>query len=435
MDQSLAKRTLQELIKRDDLNNKSCVDCGNPNPQWASLSFAVFICLQCAGIHRGFGVHISFVRSVSMDTWQEDQVRRMKIGGNGPFVAFIQAYTPAEQGGYKEGMSIMTSTILGLQLNTEKRSALFPEHPILSDPRVTLWSHQLDSDLQDKPWSPSAPPESFTSPRGGTATPGSRPSSAQGLRKSRASARTSASTTSRADSASPSLSPNPASPNMSDGKPNDQKAGNEAYFASLGSLNSTRPDDLPPSQGGRYQGSRAVPTLSELQDNPMGALSKGWSMFSSAVVGASRAVSENVIQPGVERVRDPTFHASVRGYVGEAGRRAGEVGSSVNQWGKAQLGVDVAGQLGGVVDTVRDRVGGGPARSGYDTVYSGGSHEEETSALYHDHEDDEDLFGEYHGTGKRQSDAARPPVGNLEGRAEPQKSSNGWDGDAGWEDF
>jgi ADP-ribosylation factor GTPase-activating protein 1 len=67
---------------------------------------------------------LSFVRSVSMDTWYEDQVRRMKvgdralllhpfyfhqvvkIGGNAPFVAFMQSYTPAEQGGYKEGMSI-----------------------------------------------------------------------------------------------------------------------------------------------------------------------------------------------------------------------------------------------------------------------------------------------------------------------------------------
>ena len=57
-----------------------------------------------------------------MDTWQEDQVRRMKvwcpcssiapvlkvikIGGNGPFVAFMQSYTPVEQSGYKEGMSV-----------------------------------------------------------------------------------------------------------------------------------------------------------------------------------------------------------------------------------------------------------------------------------------------------------------------------------------
>ena len=43
MDQSLARRTLQELIKRDDLKNRFCVDCSNPNPQWASLRFAQFI--------------------------------------------------------------------------------------------------------------------------------------------------------------------------------------------------------------------------------------------------------------------------------------------------------------------------------------------------------------------------------------------------------
>ena len=60
-----------------------------------------------------------------MDTWQEEQVRRMavwrrvffpydpfrflivvKIGGNAPFVAFMQSYTPVEQGGHKEGMSV-----------------------------------------------------------------------------------------------------------------------------------------------------------------------------------------------------------------------------------------------------------------------------------------------------------------------------------------
>jgi ADP-ribosylation factor GTPase-activating protein 1 len=30
----------------------------------------------------------------------------VKIGGNAPFVAFMQSYTPVEQGGYKEGMSV-----------------------------------------------------------------------------------------------------------------------------------------------------------------------------------------------------------------------------------------------------------------------------------------------------------------------------------------
>lgn len=164
----------------------------------------------------------------------------------------------------------------------------------------------------------------------------------------------------------------------------------------------------------------------------MASLSKGWSLFSSAVVGASRAVSENVIQPGVERVTDPTFQATVRGYVGEAGRRAGEVGSSVNQWGKSQLGVDVAGHVGGVVDTVRDRVGGGPGRSGYSSVYSGSSREEETSALYRDQEED-DFFGEYHGTGDHRSETTSAPVGGSKAITEPAKPSGGWDED--WKEF
>ena len=37
MDQAVAKKTLQELIRREDLKNKICADCSNPNPQWASL--------------------------------------------------------------------------------------------------------------------------------------------------------------------------------------------------------------------------------------------------------------------------------------------------------------------------------------------------------------------------------------------------------------
>jgi len=337
----------------------------------------------------------------------------------------MQSYTPVEQGGYREGMST---------------------HEKYHSWAAVQYREKLDADLQDRPWSPSAPPADFKSPGSG----GSRPSSAQGLRKSRASARSGAGTALRADSASPSLSSStPVSPNSNIGKPADQKTANETYFAAMGSVNSSRPDDLPPSQGGRYQGfgntpdppehpsydltSRAAPTLSELQENPMAALSKGWSLFSSAMVGASRAVSENVIQPGVERVTDPTFQASVRGYVDEAGRRAGQVGSSVNQWGKSQLGVDVAGQLGGVVGTVRDQIGGGPTSSGYGRVFSGGSQEEETSALYRDHDDDDDLFSEYQSTGNRHSDATSARVGTSNTPAEGAKPSGGWDEE--WKEF
>jgi len=228
----------------------------------------------------------------------------------------------------------------------------------------------------------------------------------------------------------------------------DQKTANEQYFSGLGQANALRPDDLPPSQGGRYQGfgstpppppgsggtsfhlsSRAVPTFSEVQENPMGALTKGWSLFSSAVTGATRAVNESIIQPGMERALDPDLQTSLRGYVSDAGKYAGEFGKTANTWGKNQFGVDVAER---VTTTVRG-IGGGPEGQGYGSVPT--QSPGEASGLY---QEDDDLFKEYRDTSPATTSYNSPlPAGNTSSTStsatkHTASKKDDWDD---WKDF
>ena len=61
--------------------NSVCMECGAPGPEWASVTLAIVLCLDCSGRHRGLGTHLSFVRSITMDSWSEKQLQSMKAGG------------------------------------------------------------------------------------------------------------------------------------------------------------------------------------------------------------------------------------------------------------------------------------------------------------------------------------------------------------------
>jgi stromal membrane-associated protein len=64
--------------------NRECFDCGALRPRWASTNLGIFVCMRCAGIHRSLGTHISKVKSINMDVWDEEMIRNCETIGNGP---------------------------------------------------------------------------------------------------------------------------------------------------------------------------------------------------------------------------------------------------------------------------------------------------------------------------------------------------------------
>ena len=89
-EETYAHPELNEILSRE--GNSRCFDCNSENPKWASINNGIILCLKCAGIHRSFGLQISTIRSLQVDSWTEKQVKYLSLGGNKKLKDFLSEY-------------------------------------------------------------------------------------------------------------------------------------------------------------------------------------------------------------------------------------------------------------------------------------------------------------------------------------------------------